>query len=324
MTAIEGIRRSIKNRFNLLYLLIGLQFLAVVYLWQRDPNFTPTVLRDSGSREQVFIGQAQEPTPPRVRIFEITDKIEFAGEIVPLHQPDVLERLEREIYVNAYWESNTVLMMKRAGKFFPTIEKMLEENGIPQDFKYIALIESGLLNVVSPAGARGFWQFMPGTANDFGLEVSNDVDERYHWEKATLAACKYLRSAFGKFGNWTSVAASYNIGVAGLTRRINEQQVPQYYDLYLNEETSRYMFRALALKELFEHPLKYGFELQASDLYQLPLLREHVVDTSIPSLPTWAIQHGSNYKELKIYNPWLRSDKLIVGRGKSYTILLPV
>lgn len=324
MTEHEGIRKVIKDRFNLLYLLIGIQFLALIYLWQRDPNLTTTVLRDSDGREQVFIGQAQEPTPPRVQIFEIPEKIEFAGEAVPLHQPDVLERLEREIYVNAYWESNALLIMKRAGKFFPAIEKMLEENGIPDDFKYIALIESGLLNVVSPAGARGFWQFMPGTAKDFGLEVNNDVDERYHWEKATLAACKYLRSAYGKFGNWTGVAASYNIGIAGLTRRINEQQVLNYYDLYLNEETSRYMFRALAFKELFEHPLKYGFELQASDLYQLPLLREHVVDSSIPSLATWAIQHGSNYKELKLHNPWLRSEKLMVARGKSYTILLPV
>lgn len=201
MTEHEGIRKVIKDRFNLLYLLIGIQFLALIYLWQRDPNLTTTVLRDSDGREQVFIGQAQEPTPPRVQIFEIPEKIEFAGEAVPLHQPDVLERLEREIYVNAYWESNALLIMKRAGKFFPAIEKMLEENGIPDDFKYIALIESGLLNVVSPAGARGFWQFMPGTAKDFGLEVNNDVDERYHWEKATLAACKYLRSAYGKFGN---------------------------------------------------------------------------------------------------------------------------
>lgn len=323
MTEHGRIRKTNKDQFNLLYLLIGIQFLGLAYLWQRDPNSMPTVLRDSEGREQVFVGQSKEPTSPRVRIFEIPEKIEFAGEPVPLHQPDVLERLEREIYVNAYWESNALLMMKRAGKFFPTIEKMLEENGIPDDFKYIALIESGLLNVVSPAGARGFWQFMPGTAKDFGLEVTNDVDERYHWEKATLAACKYLRSAYGKFGNWTSVAASYNIGIAGFTRRINDQQVPNYYDLYLNEETSRYMFRALAFKELFEHPLKYGFELQASDLYQLPLFREHVVDTSIPSLATWAIQHGSNYKELKLHNPWLRSEKLIVGRGKRYTILLP-
>jgi len=319
----EGIRKANRDRFITLYVLIGVLFLAVVYLWKRDTYSPPPYPLDSDGREQVFIGQAQEPTPPRVHIFEIPDKMEFAGERVPLHQPDVFERLEREIYVNAYWESNALLMMKRAGKYFPTIERMLAENGIPDDFKYIALIESGLLNVVSPAGARGFWQFMPGTATDFGLEVSNDVDERYHWEKSTLAACRYLRSAYGKFGNWTSVAASYNIGIAGLSRRINEQQVPQYYDLYLNEETSRYLFRALAFKELFEHPSKYGFELQANDLYQLPLLREHVVDSAIPNLATWAIQRGSNYKELKIYNPWLRSEKLSISRGKSYLILLP-
>lgn len=319
----EGINKAVNDRFNVLYLLIGIQFLAMVYLWQRNDNLVPPILLDSDGREQVLIGEGQEPASPRVQIFEIPEQMVFAGERVPLHEPDVRERLEREIYVNAYWESNALLMMKRAGKYFPTIERMLEENGIPEDFKYIALIESGLLPVVSPAGARGFWQFMPGTAKDFGLEVSNEVDERYHWEKSTLAACKYLRSAYGKFGNWTSVAASYNIGVAGLTRRTNDQQVPNYYDLYLNEETSRYMFRALAFKELFEHPLKYGFELQASDLYQIPVLREHVVDTSIPDLASWALQHGSNYKELKLHNPWLRREKLSVRRGKSYTIELP-
>ncbi len=262
--------------------------------------------------------------PARVRIFDKPEQVGFAGEVAPLHTPDVWERFEREVYVNAYWESNTLLMMKRAGKFFPYIEETLKNNGIPEDFKYVALIESGLMNVVSPAGAKGFWQFMEGTAKDFGLEVSSEVDERYDWEKSTIAACKYLRSAFGRFGNWTSVAASYNMGIAGLTRRKNEQQVPNYYDLHLVEETSRYVFRILALKEIFENPSSYGFELQQDDLYAIPALKEIEVGSSIPNLAQWAIQQGSNYKELKIYNPWLRSDKLTVRSGKTYVIKLPV
>lgn len=276
------------------------------------------------SPTQAFFQEDKGTTFPRVRIFEVPENPQFADESVPIHIPDIRERFERELYVNAYWESNTVLMMKRAGKFFPFIEQTLRENGIPEDFKYVALIESGLMNVVSPAGARGFWQFMESTAKELGLEVSNEVDERYHFEKSTVAACKYLRSAYGRFGNWTSVAASYNMGISGLTRRKNAQLSPDYYDLYLNEETSRYIFRILAMKELFEHPGKYGFELQADDLYKLPQLKDVKVTASIPDLAKWAKQHHSNYKELKLYNPWLRSDKLSVKKGQSYIIKLPV
>ncbi|WP_209332265.1 lytic transglycosylase domain-containing protein [Lunatimonas salinarum] len=310
------------SQLTVLYALVGILFLGLGFLWNQisENSYVPS----AGDQEETFLGPAQEAPGPRVSIFKLPEKLDFAGESVPLHQPDVYERLERELYVNAYWESNTVLMMKRAGKFFPEIEQVLRENGIPDDFKYVALIESGLMNVVSPAGARGFWQFMPSTAKEFGLEVSSEVDERYHWRKATVAACKYLRSAYGRFGSWTNVAASYNMGMAGLNRRINEQQVPDYYDLYLNEETSRYMFRILAMKELFSRPSHYGFELQASDLYKLPNYREVEVTAPISNLATWAIQHGSNYKEVKLHNAWLRSTKLTVGRGKSYTIELPL
>jgi membrane-bound lytic murein transglycosylase D len=258
-----------------------------------------------------------------VRIFELPDELNFAGEPVPLSQPDILERFEREIYVNAYWHSNTVLLMKRAGKFLPTIEKILSQHGIPDDFKYVALIESGLMNVVSPAGARGFWQFMEGTAKEKGLEVNREVDERYHFEKSTEAACKYLRQAYARFGNWTSVAASYNMGIAGLTRSKNDQKMTDFYSLLLNEETSRYIFRILAMKEIFENPGKYGFELQKDDLYSLPIMRDLLVSESVENLADWAIRHNSNYKELKVYNPWLRSTKLTVRKGNSYKIILP-
>jgi membrane-bound lytic murein transglycosylase D len=243
---------------------------------------------------------------------------------VPLDQPDIKERFEREIYVNAYWQSNMILLMKRANKYLPSIEKTLKQQGIPDDFKYLAMAESGLMNVVSPAGARGFWQFMPATAKEYDLEVSDEVDERYHLEKSTVATCKYLKSAFAKFGNWTAVAASYNMGITGFGKRLQEQRQANYYDLLLNDETSRYLFRILAFKEIFENPVKYGFELRESELYQAPIFRDFVVESDIDNLATWAIKHNSNYKELKLHNPWLRSSKLKVKKGKSYSIQLPV
>lgn len=260
----------------------------------------------------------------RAKLFELPKEISFAGENVPLDIEDVKERLEREIYVNAYWQSNMILLMKRSGKYLPTIEKILKENGIPEDFKYLAMAESGLMNVVSPAGARGFWQFMPNTAKEYNLEVSNDVDERYHLEKSTLAACKYLKSAYSRFGNWTSVAASYNMGMSGLSRRKSEQKQNNYYDLLLNDETSRYVFRLLAFKEIFENSEKYGFNLKQDDYYQMPDFREIVVSDNISNLSDWAIKHKSNYKSLKLYNPWLRSDKLRTARGKAYIIQIPI
>lgn len=271
---------------------------------------------------RTYLNKARDPLPP-VIIFDLPEQMDFAGETVPLDQPDVLERLEREIYVNAYWHSNTVLMMKRAGKFLPVIETILVQNGIPDDFKYVALIESGLMNVVSPAGARGFWQLMTGTAKERGLEINREVDERYHFQKSTQAACDYLKRSYARFGNWTSVAASYNMGVTGLSRRKKQQKANDFYNLLLNEETSRYIFRILAVKEIFEDPKKYGFELQADDLYSMPLMKELVVTNSIANLADWALEHNSNYKELKIYNPWLRSNKLTISKGNSYKIILP-
>lgn len=280
--------------------------------------------------DQVFVASAEGDRvqlmlpDPKVRIFEIPDKITFAGEQVPLQKSDVFERFEREIYVNAYWQSNMILMMKRSAKYLPTIEKILREQNIPDDFKYLVAAESGFMNVVSPAGARGFWQLMPATAKEYGLEVNNDVDERYHLEKSTIAACKYIKSAYANFGNWTSVAASYNMGVAGLKRRKDEQKFQQYYDLFLNDETSRYIFRILAFKEIFENPEKYGFELEKKDYYQEPMFRELKVMQSIPSLAQWALRHNSSYKEVKTHNPWLRSTKLSMGKNKEYFIKLPI
>lgn len=310
-----------RHHLFILYGLIAILFGILIF--QRKDQFLSSedqiVIESSeGERLQFRIPEA------KVRIFDLPEKITFAEEAVPLKQVDVLERFEREIYVNAYWESNMILLMKRSAKYLPTIEKILRENGIPDDFKYLAMAESGLMNVVSPAGARGFWQFMPNTAKEYNLEVSNDVDERYHLEKSTLAACQYLKSAYARFGNWTSVAASYNMGITGLRKRKEEQKLENYYDLLLNEETSRYLFRILAFKEIFENPEKYGFELNSKDYYKLPLFRELKVNQSIPNLAQWALRHNSNYKELKIHNPWLRSSKLNVGKGRDYLIKLPV
>ena len=284
-----------------------------------NPNGEEVLVRSAeGEHFRINIPDA------KVRIFEIPKKITFANETVPLEQADVFERFEREIYVNAYWQSNMILLMKRAGKYLPTIEKILQEQGVPDDFKYLAMAESGLLNVISSADARGFWQIMEGTAKDYKLEVSDDVDERYHLEKSTLAACKYLKTAYSKFGNWTSVAASYNIGITGIRKRKEEQNQSNYYNLYLVEETSRYLFRILASKEIFENPKKYGFELSEENIYKQPLFRELKVNQSINSLANWAIQHSSNYKELKIHNPWLRSQKLKIKKGGDYIIKLPI
>lgn len=313
------------RRYHLfiIYGLIAVLFLVIIL--QNKQGINSAVFGEEVTVE-ASDGQTMTFTmpEPKIRIFALPEQISFAGEPVPLHQPDVMERFEREIYVNVYWQSNMILLMKRAGKFLPTIENILKEQGVPDDFKYLAMAESGLLNVVSPAGARGFWQFMPGTAKDYGLEVSNDVDERYHLEKSTLAAAKYLKTAFGKFGNWTSVAASYNMGIAGIGNRKEEQNQSDYYNLHLVEETSRYLFRILAFKAIFENPVAYGFDLSENDIYKQPLFRELKVDQNISNLAQWAIRHNSNYKELKIHNPWLRSSKLNVRKGKDYLIKLPI
>lgn len=270
----------------------------------------------SGTREFVTSGDS-------IRLFDIPRELDFAGESVPLAAGDVFERLEREIYVNAYWESNMILLLKRSAKYLPEIERMLKENGIPEDFKYLAIAESGLMNVGSPAGARGFWQILESTGKEYGLEINDEVDERYHFEKSTLAASRYFKKAHEKFGDWTAVAASYNMGQSGFAKRQEEQLHRNYYELYLNDETSRYLFRILAFKVIFENPGAFGYHLEESDYYKNPNLKTIRVDQDIKDLPKWAKDQGSSFKNLKLYNPWLRDRKLKVKRGKSYEIRLP-
>jgi len=259
----------------------------------------------------------------RIYALSIPDNLSFAGEKVPLNDFDVKERFDRELLTNVYWQSQTLLILKRTNRFFPTIEAILKKNNIPADYKYIALAESGLQNVVSPAGAVGFWQLLDKTAKNYGLEVNDEIDERYHFEKSTEAACKYFKQAYDEFGNWALVAASYNMGIDGVRKQLQQQGVNNYYDLYLNTETSRYVLRALALKEVIEHPSKYGFNFNRKQLYDFIPTVKVKVTADIPDLAKFALDNGANYKLLKILNPWLRKSSLTITEGKTYYISLP-
>lgn len=253
----------------------------------------------------------------------IPDTVYFAGERVPLEIPDVMERLDRELHVNTFWHSNTIFLLKRGKRWLPDLQKELDKAGVPSDLVYLALIESDLQNKVSPSNAVGFWQLLKGTAKDFKLEVTNEVDERYDPLKSTQAAAKYLLKAHDKFGTWTDAAASYNIGRRGLEQGLKKQAVNSYYDLLLGEETARYVFRAIALKMIFEDPEKYGFNISDKNLYQKEKLKEIEVSKSISNLRDWAFEHDINYKQLKRYNPWLRTTKLTVRNGKTYIFEIP-
>ncbi|GAA4933583.1 lytic transglycosylase domain-containing protein [Algibacter agarivorans] len=258
-----------------------------------------------------------------VYALQVPDNLDFAGEPMPLKNPDILERMDRELLVNTYWQSNGLLMFKRAKKYFPIIEPILAKHGVPDDFKYLAVIESGLTNAVSPAGARGVWQIMPATGRENGLEVNKNVDERYNLEKATEVACKYLLKSKDELGTWTLAAAGYNAGNAGVSRRLREQGVTGYYDLLLGEETGRYLFRIVALKEILSNPTKYGFNFRDKDLYNSVPTYKIEVDTAVTDFSKFAQNFGINYKILKLHNPWLREPHLNNKSRKSYLIDIP-
>ncbi|MCC9167299.1 lytic transglycosylase domain-containing protein [Pontibacter harenae] len=281
---------------------------------QQPLQYTPS--SDHPSAKSFTNGRIyQSPTLP--------DSLSFAGEPVPLHVPDVAERLDRELLSNSYFHSNTLLALKRMQRYMPEIKRLLQENDIPEDFVYLALAESLFGQVTSPAGAAGFWQLMSDTARGYGMVVNEEVDERFHVEKATLAACRYLKTAKKRFGSWTNAAASYNRGMAGLDRALEKQGVSSYYDLYLNDETSRYMFRIMALKEILGNPQKYGFNHLEEHGYKVLPTRQVIVTSTIPDLPAYAQEQGTNYKTLRLYNPWIKDYKLTVGQGKEYVLHLP-
>ncbi|HRG89562.1 MAG TPA: lytic transglycosylase domain-containing protein [Chitinophagales bacterium] len=250
----------------------------------------------------------------------VEGELYFAGERVPLEDPDVRERLERELQLNAFWHSNTLMAMKLANRYFGDIEKALTENGVPADFKYLPLIESGFRNDVSPAGAVGFWQFVAATGRNHKLEINSEVDERYNIEKSTQAACQYLKGAKENLGNWTIAAASYNLGVPGMKNRIHDQKTNNFYEMYFNPETSRYIFRMLAMKIIFSNPKRAGFNVTAEDLYQPYRYKVVEVDTAIPNIADFAAQYGLRYKHIKILNTWLREAKLTNKEHKKYQI----
>jgi hypothetical protein len=248
----------------------------------------------------------------------------FANERVPVENFDVRERLEREFIVNTYRHSNTILNIKKSRRFFAVIEPILKEYGIPEDFKYTAVAESDFRNATSPAGARGVWQLMEGTALDYGLEVNDYVDERLHLEKATRVACEHLKDYYSKFGSWTLAAAAYNMGASALSKELERQGAESYYDLNLSEETNRYILRLVAIKYVLMNPGHFGFEIEEEETYP-PLDNYAVVevDTTISNLGDFARQFGVSYRMLKIYNPWLRSYTLPNKSGKQYEIKIP-
>ncbi len=251
------------------------------------------------------------------------EQLDFSQEPLPLSMPDIKERMDRELLVNTYWQSNGLLLFKRAHKFFPILEPILESYGIPEDFKYLALIESGLQQVTSPAGAKGFWQIMKSTGKEYGLEINSNVDERYNIKLSTQVACQYLLKAREKFGSWTLAAASYNAGMSRIASELERQSVSDYYDLLLGEETGRYLFRIVALKEIMSHPKKYGFNFEDKDLYDYAPTYDIEIDTAVADFVQFSQDFGINYKQLKRHNPWLREEFLNNKSRKKYKIELP-
>ncbi len=260
--------------------------------------------------------------PQVVKAIKHTKTYTWAGESVPENQ-DTRERVDRELLVNSYWQSSTILNMKMANKYFPIIERILAEQGVPDDFKYLAVAESNLRNVTSSAAAKGYWQFRKAAAKDYGLEVNTEVDERYHIEKSTRAAAKYLKWLKKKYNTWTNAAAAYNVGPGNFSKLTRQQGEENYYNLNINEETSRYLFRLIAFKEIMQNPTSYGFYIDQEDLYP-SLDNTYVVEvtSSVPSWKTFAAEHGLSYRMLKYYNPWLIDSKLTVKKN-TYQIRLP-
>ena len=301
------------SKFTISFLIIPLALYGAIQLF----SFSKNEVEENKEYQHSF------NTDYKIYALNIPTNLMFANEEVPLQLLDVQEKLDRELLVNTYWQSNTLLYLKRINKYFPIIEPILKANGIPDDFKYLAVIESGLTPIVSPAGAAGFWQIMKNTGKEMGLEINSEVDERYHIAKATEVACKYLNNAYYKFGSWTLAAASYNMGVSGLNRQLKKQHVNSYYDLKLNSETGRYVYRIIAAKEILSTPNNYGFQYRENQLWNTIQTEKITIDSSIIDLAVYAKSLDINYKILKEYNPWLRSNKITLKSIPSYTLDIP-
>lgn len=253
----------------------------------------------------------------------VPDTFSFAGEAVPLERPEIREQWDREVLYNYYQPHSILYIIKLTSRYFPMIEERLRANGVPADMKYLCVAESNLQNAVSRVGASGFWQFMPGTAPAYGLEVNAHVDERYHVEKSTDAACQYLKRAYAQFGSWTAAAASYNCGQGGYNAQAVFQRSRNYYDLVLPEETNRYIFRILTFKYFLTQAETLGFIVPDEETYPVRPVKSVRVTAPIANLAEFAAGHGINYKLLKLYNPWLRGRSLPARKGKTYVIHLP-
>jgi hypothetical protein len=314
-----GILNILGNNFISICTLIIV--VGYIFYTQTDKPVPRENISDEGVIEETTLEELSIPL--NAIAFDLPKEVTFAGERVPMDIADVKERLDKELQINCYLHSNTIFLIKRANRWIPQMEKIMKQYDIPEDFKYLPLIESNLLNVTSPRAAVGYWQILESSGKELGLEITKEVDERYDPLKATEAACKYLRASYKKLGNWSLVAASYNRGISGVQRALDDQHVKSYYDLYLNDETSRYVFRILAIKEIIEHPSKYGFKIDARHLYQPENLRFVEITETIPDLVSFSLQQGANYKLLKRHNPWLREERLTIKKGKHYRIAFP-
>ena len=308
------------------HIIIGLSCLSLILLAATISAYIPAPA--DGEYAEASFGFGGEADAEKAPGFwpEVTvpEEMDFCGERVPLQETEIYERMDREIQSNTYFHSHTIQIMKNAERYFPRIEEILKEEGVPDDFKYLAVAESSLQNVVSPAKAVGFWQFLAGTGKDYGLEIRDEVDERYHWEKSTRAACKYLKDAHAKFGNWTDVAVSYNMGMGGMQSARKSQKVDSYYDLKLTWEPTRYIFRIIALKEIMKNPAKYRYKLDPKNTYNLNQVEYVTVEESIPDLISFALSHGISYKSLLYHNQWLRGKSLTIKqKGGAYKIAIP-
>jgi hypothetical protein len=254
---------------------------------------------------------------------EVPEEMLFAKEKITFSDLDLKERLDNELVINNFWHSNTIMMMKRSNRWLPVMREIFRNEEVPEDLVYIAVIESGLKNVTSPRGAKGFWQFMKPTAKEYGLIINEQMDERYHVEKSTRAACQYLKTAHEKFGSWILAAASYNLGVYGMADNLRRQKVDNYFDLSLNPETARYIFRIMAIKLVFENPNNYGFYINNKSLYPQFVTKDVNIDTSIPNLYEWSIEQGVTIKILRKLNPWIRGKDFVVEEGEVFTFKIP-
>jgi membrane-bound lytic murein transglycosylase D len=302
-------RKFLLNRWSLYTFIIGIGFSYFL--------FSSHAGEEGSGGGNKLVSQVIEAIRPSA-------SFSFAGEPLPMDNFDVRERLDRELTVNAYWHSSTLQNIKNSARFFPVIEEILEQNGIPEDFKYLAVAESSLTNASSPAGAKGIWQFMEASAEAYGLEVNREIDERYHLEKSTEAACRFLKDYYSQFGSWTLAAAAYNMGAPRLKKEMEAQRMDSYYDMNLNAETSRYIFRIVAVKEILSSPQKYGFYLETEDLY--PPLADYStvsVDTTIQNLGDFALKYGTTYRMLKVYNPWLLTSSLPNKSRRTYELKIP-